>query len=85
MTDIGVSAFRLERVRQEREHTILLDRITQTSQASQEVHWLRPKLEKYPRKRLKLFLTDGFVELQAVELEKLPFELGVTPMGCKVR
>ena len=33
-----------------------------------------------------MFLSDGTVELQAVELEQLSdIELGTTPMGTKVR
>lgn len=88
MTDVGVSALGLERVRQTRERRMFLDKVARTpsqeGQALRELEWLRPKFDKYPRKRLKLFLSDGFLELQAIELEPLPFELGETAMGVKV-
>ena len=87
LTDAGVSPTALEKVRQNRERQALQDRITHfgTSEgpglAEGGSGW---PLEPYPRKCLKLFLSDGFMELQAIELERLPFELGVTPMGTKV-
>ncbi|TEB17150.1 hypothetical protein FA13DRAFT_1804426 [Coprinellus micaceus] len=90
LTDVGISAMTLEGVRQERERQIYLDRVGHTSNSQEgrmqrELRWVRPELEPYPRRRLKLFLSDGSVELQAIELEHLPnLELGVTPMGTKV-
>jgi hypothetical protein len=88
LTDIGVSALKLERVRQDRDRRAYLDRVAQTTssggQALREVEWLGPKPEKYPRKCLKLFLSDSALELQAIELEPLPLVLGDTPMGTKV-
>ncbi|KAJ3533660.1 hypothetical protein NMY22_g7247 [Coprinellus aureogranulatus] len=91
LTDIGVRALTLEGVRQEREHRIYLDRVAHTSASEQaktlrDLEWLRPDLIPYPRKCLKLFLSDGTVELQAIEAERLcGIELGITPMGTKVR
>lgn len=44
-------------------------------------------LPQYPRNRLKLYLSDGFQELEALEYEghRLPgVILGRTPMGTKV-
>jgi len=90
LTDIGISAMTLEGVRQEREHRVYLDRLARSSSSQQgqvlrEYEWLRPRLEPYPRRRLKLFLSDGSIELQAIEFEHLfDIELGVTPMGTKV-
>ncbi|KAJ3545100.1 hypothetical protein NMY22_g2565 [Coprinellus aureogranulatus] len=91
LTDIGVSALTLEGVRQEREHRIYLDRVAHTSTSEQaktlrDLDWLRPRLTPYPRKCLKMFLSDGSVEIQAIETERLcGIELGTTPMGTKVR
>lgn len=90
LTDIGVSALTLEGVRQEREHRLYLDRLARSSSCQQgqvlrDYEWLRPRLVPYPRRRLKLFLSDGSIELQAIEFERLSnIELGVTPMGTKV-
>ena len=91
LSELGVSALTLEGVRQERERRMYLDRRTHTS-SSAEGQELRPVdlaipyLEPYPRRRLKLFLSDGRVELQAIELERLnDVKLGTTPMGTKVR
>ncbi|TEB21555.1 hypothetical protein FA13DRAFT_1716728 [Coprinellus micaceus] len=43
-------------------------------------------LPQYPRNRLKVVLSDGFLELEAVECQRLPnVELGKTPTGTKVR
>ncbi|KAJ3524314.1 hypothetical protein NMY22_g11054 [Coprinellus aureogranulatus] len=73
VTEIGISALRLEAVRQERELI--------RHQAGLVV----PALPRFPRRCLKIFFTDGFTELEAIELEPLPnFALGETPMGRKV-
>lgn len=91
LTDVGVGAMALERVRQNRERRIFLDQMARTcdsyeAQTLRDLEWLRPELEEYPRKRLKLFLSDGNTELQAIELERLEgIALGTTPMGTKVR
>ncbi|KAJ3528045.1 hypothetical protein NMY22_g9559 [Coprinellus aureogranulatus] len=90
LTDIGVSPYTLERVRQDRERRVYLDRVAHTptpeGQDLLDMEWMRPALVNYPRRRLKLFLSDGFVELQAIEIETLPgIDLGDTPMGTKIR
>ncbi|TEB25650.1 hypothetical protein FA13DRAFT_1637141, partial [Coprinellus micaceus] len=96
MTDIGVSALRLERVRQYREHRALMDRMghtvdppeEQSAPGSPRSDWqsaASSTADEYPRRRLKMFLSDGFLELQAIEIERLPLELGTTPMGIKVQ
>ncbi|KAJ3538375.1 hypothetical protein NMY22_g5191 [Coprinellus aureogranulatus] len=90
LTDVGVRALTLEGVRQEREHRIYLDRVARTSSCDQaktlrDLEWLRPELTPYPRKCLKMFLSDGNIELQAIEVERLcGIELGITPMGTKI-
>jgi hypothetical protein len=90
LSEVGISAMTLEGVRQKREHQIYLDRVAHTSNSQEgrmqrELGRVRPELEPYPRRRLKLFLSDGNNELQAIELDLLPdLELGTTPMGTKV-
>ena len=96
-TDVGVSALQLEKVRQYREHKALMDRVgfhadpseEQSPPGSPRTDWqsaTSSSADEYPRKRLKMFLSDGFLELQAIEVERLlPFELGTTPMGTKVQ
>ena len=91
LTDVGISAITLEGVRQEREHRFYLDRLAHSSSSQQgrilrEFDWLRQDITPYPRRRLKMFLSDGSKELQAIESERVPgIALGVTPMGTKVR
>ncbi|TEB32972.1 hypothetical protein FA13DRAFT_1790048 [Coprinellus micaceus] len=90
LTDVGVSAMALENARQRRERRLFLDELACRSdsyegQVQRDLEWLKPGLEEYPRKRLKLFLSDGTVEIQAIELERLEgLALGTTPMGTKV-
>ena len=45
---------------------------------------MKRRLPQYPHKCLKLTLSDGTVELDAIELEPLGLRLGATPMGTKV-
>ena len=45
----------------------------------------RKPMPKYPRAMLQLMLSDGASVLPGIEVERLPqFELGETPLGCKV-
>ncbi|KAJ3547517.1 hypothetical protein NMY22_g1619 [Coprinellus aureogranulatus] len=91
VTEIGISAFTLERVRQDRERKLFLDRVAHTGTLETRASCNRNRTGhgelqlEYPRKCLKFFLSDGFLELQAIELEQLPFKLGQTPMGTKIR
>ncbi|TEB22672.1 hypothetical protein FA13DRAFT_1641002 [Coprinellus micaceus] len=88
LTEIGVSALALEGIRQERAHIIHQRRLSTVrfvtrGERLQEQEQILPE---YPRERLKLVLTDGFNELEAIECGRLPdIVLGKTPMGTKVR
>ena len=88
LTDIGVSAFQLEKVRYSRDrsfHAKLFALAAEGEVATPEdLQEIRKKLPQYPRKCLKLTLSDGVRELEAIELEPLDVQLGVTPMGTKV-
>ena len=89
LTEVGISAFTLDEVREQR------DRAYRSGLASlmngegtssiSNFNRIEGGLPKYPRKCLKLFLTDGVTELQALECEVLPdLALGETQMGVKV-
>ncbi|TEB28731.1 hypothetical protein FA13DRAFT_1633038 [Coprinellus micaceus] len=88
MTEIGVSAFDLEGVRQERahiRHQRRLATVRNVTGGRRQQQERRLDLPDYPRKRLKLFLTDGFIELEGIECGHLStIALGKTPMGTKV-
>lgn len=90
ITEIGVCAFDLEEVRQERAHIHHQRRISAIRSAtrereSQPIQQSVQALPDYPRERLKLVLSDGFIELEAIECGRLPdIVLGETPMGTKV-
>ncbi|KAJ3512491.1 hypothetical protein NMY22_g15317 [Coprinellus aureogranulatus] len=87
--EVGVSAFELETVRQERariKHQRRLEEVRRIV-APQEggMPQPRPVLPDYPRNRLKIHFTDGFSMLEAIECERLPeIVLGETAMGQKV-
>lgn len=88
IVDIGVSAFDLEEVRQERAHIRHQRRVSRVRSATgeQPLQEREQVLPEYPRERLKLVLTDGFAELEAIECRRLPgIAMGKTPMGTKVR
>jgi RecQ-mediated genome instability protein 1 len=89
ITDIGVSALSLERARQDRDQSIYLKLLAsaQAGRTTTEKGWLDLKnaLPEYPRGVLKLILSDGHTELQAVEYKCLPFKLGKSKIGLKVR
>ena len=88
--EIGVSAFELETVRQERariKHQRRMEKVHGIV-APQEggMPQPRPILPDYPRNRLKIHFTDGFSMLEAIECEHLPeIILGETAMGQKVK
>ena len=88
LTEVGVSAFELDKIREEH------DKASQASLMSLAERGLLPTsrnraniqatLPPYPRKCLKLILSDGTTELPALECEPLPLELGETQIGLKV-
>lgn len=83
MTEIGHSAFQLLNVRQTR-----IDRadLAGLIEAGVEDEEESEPIPKYPRSTLSLELTDGSVMMRAMEYKRMPdLELGVTPLGCKVR
>ncbi|KAJ3537019.1 hypothetical protein NMY22_g5783 [Coprinellus aureogranulatus] len=87
--EVGVSAFELESVRQERARIKHQRRIEQVRRIvtprEDDAIQPRPILPVYPRSRIKVYFTDGFTLLEAVECERLPdIVLGETPMGRKV-
>ncbi|KIO24501.1 hypothetical protein M407DRAFT_76913 [Tulasnella calospora MUT 4182] len=83
LTEIGHSAFQLLNVRQTR-----IDRadLAGLIEAGVEDEEESEPIPKYPRSTLSLELSDGSIAIRAMEYKKLPdLELGVTPLGCKVR
>ncbi|RXW12582.1 hypothetical protein EST38_g13274 [Candolleomyces aberdarensis] len=89
LAEVGMSAFALEKVRLEREQAIF-SCFSRASNAGQtvslnELSRLEDSLPDYPRNTLKLYLTDGVIELEAVELRHIPaLDLGRSLMGLKV-
>lgn len=88
LTDIGISAFQLEKVRYSRDRSFHAKLLALAAEGKitmpDNLQEVRKRLPQYPRKCLKLVLSDGVRELEAVELEPLNIHLGVTPMGTKV-
>ncbi|KAJ3515793.1 hypothetical protein NMY22_g14358 [Coprinellus aureogranulatus] len=89
MTEVGVSAFKLELVRMERDRIFyegLLELAQEGDVASTAtILQMKDNLPDYPRQCLSLYLSDGFHELQFIEYRPLPFKLGRTSMGMKLR
>lgn len=94
MTEIANSAFNLMGVRQTRLDRADLAEGAQRRREEREAQGLQEEdieedegpIPKYPRGMLKFELSDGATTLQAIEFRSLPdFELGVTPLGYKVR
>ncbi|KAF6747599.1 hypothetical protein DFP72DRAFT_821432 [Ephemerocybe angulata] len=88
MTEVGVSAFALEKTRIDRDK-VMHSHLYKAGQRGLEVGLvelmeLDSKLPKYPRKSLKYWFTDGEMEIQAMEYKALPFTLGKVPIGIKV-
>lgn len=88
LTDMGISAFKLERARYGRDRSFYLRMSTLAEEGEiatpDKLQAIRENLPRYPYKCLKLVLSDGTTELEAVELEPLGLRLGATPMGTKV-
>ncbi|KAJ7593310.1 hypothetical protein C8J56DRAFT_823421 [Mycena floridula] len=88
ITDIGVSAFSLEKVRAVRAERKALGAEAQDELEEEEVDLDiagEGPIPNYPRAMLRLELTDGSRCLKGIEYKKLPqLELGVTEPGCKM-
>ena len=88
MVEVGVSAFTLERVRLDRE-VEMLSRFSEAARSGTppstfDIAKWEASLPLYPKNSLKLYLTDGEIELEAMELKPLPFNLGCSSIGTKV-
>jgi RecQ-mediated genome instability protein 1 len=80
MTEIGHSAFSLQNVQQTR-----IDRADLAGLTAEDDEDDGP-IPKFPRSMLQFDLSDGSRSVKAIEYRKLPdLELGVTPLGYKVR
>lgn len=80
MTEIGHSAFSLQTIQQTR-----IDRADLAGLTAEDEEDEGP-IPKFPRSMLQFELSDGSRSVKAIEYRKLPeLELGVTPMGYKVR
>lgn len=81
ITEIGSSAFNLQNIRQAR-----IEQADLAGLAEEEEDEEGPRIPRYPRGMLKLELNDGNTTMQAIEYRRLPgLELGVTPLGFKVK
>ncbi|KAI0749338.1 hypothetical protein C8Q80DRAFT_1100646 [Daedaleopsis nitida] len=81
MTDIGHSAYSLLQVYESRAE---YRKQAQLRDANGDEGQQKP-MPKYPRSMLQFQLSDGVSVLPAIEFKTLPeFELGETPLGCKV-
>ncbi|TFK87474.1 hypothetical protein K466DRAFT_490839 [Polyporus arcularius HHB13444] len=79
--DIGHSAYSLQQVYDSR---IEYRKQAEIRDASGDEDQRKP-MPKYPRSMLQLQLSDGSSVLPGIEFKSLPqFELGETPLGCKV-
>ena len=86
MTEIGHSAFSLQNVRQARIEKADLAGLAGEEDENQEDGEEAGPVPKYPRSMLRFQLSDGATVLEAIEYRKIPeLELGVTPLGYKVR
>lgn len=83
ITDIGVSAYNLDKVRQAREERIA-DGEENEGEGDVDVEGEGP-IPTYPRSMLSLEISDGLTTLKAMEYRSLPeLKLGTTPLGYKV-
>ncbi|KAG1887012.1 hypothetical protein F4604DRAFT_1719583 [Suillus subluteus] len=83
ISDIGISAFSLMNVRQNRmDRADLAGLVREDEEDAEEDEGPVPK---FPRGMLRLELSDGFTTVEAVEYRSIPqLELGVTPLGYKI-
>lgn len=88
LTEVGISAFELDEIREQRDKASRAGLMSLAERGllptSTNIANVQATLPPYPRKCLKLILSDGTTELPALECEALPLELGKTRMGLKV-
>lgn len=83
ITDVGVSAFNLNKVRMVREERQAAGE-EEEGEGDVDVDGEGP-IPNYPRGMLSFELSDGAVTLKAMEYKSLPqLRLGATPLGYKV-
>ncbi|KIY69089.1 hypothetical protein CYLTODRAFT_394299 [Cylindrobasidium torrendii FP15055 ss-10] len=83
ITDIGASAFSLNKVRLAREERLAAGE-SEEGEGDVEVDGEGP-VPNYPRSMLSFEISDGAVTLKAMEYRSLPqMKLGVTPLGYKL-
>lgn len=80
LAEIGHSALSLQNVRETR-----INREGMDEEAARIAEEDEGPLEDYPRRMLKMELSDGATSIQAIEYKRLPeLVLGKTPLGHKV-
>jgi RecQ-mediated genome instability protein 1 len=96
ITEIGASAFTLKNVRQARMDKADMTGLTkdkidteagedQVNSTAREVDEEDVTMPSYPRSMLSLMVTDGNLQIKAIEYKKInDLKLGETPLGCKV-
>lgn len=90
ISDIGMSAYKLDQTRQAREERIrasggVTQQCNRNEEEVDEEYIGEGPLPKYQRSMLKFEITDGHTLMQAVEYRKIPeFDLSETPLGYKV-
>ncbi|KAF8920395.1 hypothetical protein CPB85DRAFT_1211586 [Mucidula mucida] len=83
ITDIGISAYNLNKVRLTREERLAAGE-EEEGEGDVDVEGEGP-IPNYPRSMLSMELTDGAITLKAMEYRSLPqLRLGTTPLGYKV-
>ncbi|KAF9267861.1 DUF1767-domain-containing protein [Marasmius fiardii PR-910] len=83
ITDIGVSAYNLNKTRQVREERFAAGE-REEGEGDDEVEEEGP-IPEYPRSMLRFEIGDGSTTMRAMEYRKIPdLKLGQTPLGYKV-
>lgn len=90
ITEVGISAFLLSSVREERDKAYRCGLLSLADHGGcptpSNLETIEESLPEYPRKCLKMYLSDGRTTIEAMELEIIPeLRLGKTRMGVKVR
>ncbi|THV07361.1 DUF1767-domain-containing protein [Dendrothele bispora CBS 962.96] len=84
ITDIGVSAYDLNKIRETREERLAAGE-QEEGEGDVEIEGEGP-IPKYPRSMLRLEISDGVTTIKAMEYRSIPeLSLEETQLGCKVR